>query len=149
MISLIALFVVLAVLLTLAFIVIVFFKTEIKNILAARKLKKQEFNCSQCGKCCSFTVVVGDFDVHQLKEAGFDTDSCVSTKFGVRHLTKTDGYCSFLENGACLGKKSCGIYNDRLYICRRFPYISYSGFNAIDTRCTEVQNMLNSLTNDK
>ena len=120
-----------------------FFKVEINNILAARKLKDREFVCSQCGKCCAFTVVVGDFDVHQLEKSGFDTGECVSKKLGVRHLTKIDGYCSFFKNNGCSGKKNCGIYDQRLYICRRFPYLTYAGFKAIDTRCPEVQRMLN------
>jgi len=121
----------------------VLFRTEVKNILASRKLASSEFSCSQCGKCCGFTVVVGDFDIHQLEESGQDLSHCVTSKAGVKYLTKTVGECYFVRGGkeySC--SKECSIYNDRLYICQRFPHLKYAGIKAIDTRCPEVQRML-------
>lgn len=134
--------VLIALALTGAAIIAVMFRTELRNIRAARKLKDQEFNCQQCGKCCGFTVVVGEFDKKQLVDSGRDLAECVTTKLGVSYLKKVSDACCFLTKGECDGKNSCSIYKDRLYICRRFPYLTYAGVKAIDTRCPEVQRML-------
>jgi len=123
-------------------IIAAMFRTELGNILAARKLKDREFSCGQCGKCCGFTVVVGEFDKKQLVDSGNDLSECVTTKLGVSYLKKEDNACCFLKQNKCSDKKQCSIYEDRLYICRRFPYLTYAGFKAIDKRCPEVQRML-------
>lgn len=131
-----------AVIITGAIIVAVIFHIELGNILAFRKLHGQEFNCKQCGKCCGFTVVVGEFDKKQLEESGKKLTECVTKKLGVSYLKKVGNACCFLETSECLEKKACNIYEDRLYICRRFPFLTYAGFKAIDKRCPEVQLML-------
>lgn len=120
----------------------IMFRKEIRNIRAARKLKGQEFVCAQSGKCCGYTVTVGEFDKHQMREAGFDPNENVTTRFGISYLKRVKGFCTFMKTDECSGKKSCGIYKDRFYICRRFPYLTYGGIKAIDTRCPEVQRML-------
>jgi len=118
------------------------FKTEIRNIMAARKLNGRKFKCGQCGLCCGYTVVVGNFDKHHLTEKGYQLDECVSTTCGVSRLKKVDGACCFLKDNPNGDGKACSIYEDRLYICRRFPFLKYAGIKAIDTRCPQVQTML-------
>lgn len=113
-------------------------KSELKDLSEypeeglAEIIKDVGFECDLCGKCCTRDfnghAFLLDSDVDRIRK--IDPDALVPAPFyeycdqhgrfyvsGYALRFKEDGKCFFLEGGRCR------IYNDRLAICRVYPYM--------------------------
>jgi len=92
-------------------------------------LTPKNFICNRkCGRCCIVTVVLLlDEDIKRIKKQGFSQDFFVDYEMlgeyrGKPSLKKNkDGWCVFLKKDK-KGIFSCGIYENRPQICKKYPF---------------------------
>lgn len=138
----------LAALIVCALGILFLFKKEIVAVLRARRVPRGTFVCSRCGECCGFTVTLTRDDVERLRKAGHDIDDCVIGKIGLRTLRREKGVCVFLEFDED-GVARCSIHEDRPDLCRRFPFATYLGRDAVDDRCPVIKERLEASDSKK
>jgi Fe-S-cluster containining protein len=86
-------------------------------------VKKKEFRCNRCGKCCSPIVTLSEDDIETIKQLGFnEKDFTMEDPFdsSKKVLKNERNRCIFLEMED--GKSRCKIYSNRPEICRKYPF---------------------------
>ncbi|HJO02049.1 MAG: YkgJ family cysteine cluster protein [Candidatus Woesearchaeota archaeon] len=115
------------------FIILFLLYSIYKKEIIALFIRKQEFKCKNCVKCCKLYVELNPKDIKRIKKAGYKEDYFVGTRKKGKVLKIINGYCVFLSvNG---GKSKCKIYSHRPNVCRRFPNVKIFSMKSYDPRC--------------
>lgn len=85
-----------------------------------------KFVCQRCGFCCGLDVRLYDRDIAKIEKLGYK-DFHTKNKLGT-FLKKKNGKCVFYN------KEGCSIYEQRPYICKKFPHESDG---KISYKCTQ------------
>ena len=75
--------------------------------------------CERCGYCCTFNVILTDYEISRIKKEGFNDFFIKDGKNNFITKRKEDGDCIFLER--INDKTSCKIYSFRPKPCRDYP----------------------------
>ncbi len=86
----------------------------------------KSFNCTHCGKCCSFSPKLNEVDLERIKKEGFIEQFFMEdvSEFRYKRMKMLNGKCIFMEVKD--GKSRCGIYSARPLACRIFPGAFYN-----------------------
>ena len=115
------------------FIILFLLYNIYKKHIFAFFIRKQEFKCKNCVKCCRLHVELTPKDIKRIKKAGYKKDYFVGTRKKGKILKMINGYCIFLFINE--GKSKCKIYSHRPNTCREFPNIKIFSVKAYDPRC--------------
>jgi len=96
-----------------------------------RELLQENFICSKCGKCCSMTLVVSNYDILKIKKQGY-TDFYEQDILGRNVLKMNNDKCIFLKEVD--GSFLCAVYEVRPKGCSDYPF-----FNNILMECDAVE----------
>ena len=96
-------------------------------------IRKQEFKCIDCVKCCRLYVKLTPKDIKRIKKAGHKEGYFIENTKKGKILKRINTYCIFLSINK--GKSKCKIYSRRPDICRSFPNIKIFNIKANDPRC--------------
>lgn len=95
-------------------------------------MKKDDFKCEHCGKCCRPIVVLSEKDIERIKELGYDESHFVEEDHfdqEKKALRQVENKCTFLDFDQ-FGRSFCEIYKNRPDICRKYPFL---GCNEVET----------------
>lgn len=92
-------------------------------------LSPDNFKCERkCGKCCiDYTVLLYKKDIERIKTLGYQKEHFVEyERIGPERgkpilKKKSDKWCVFLKKSES-GIFSCGIYDARPEICKKYPF---------------------------
>ncbi len=83
--------------------------------------KKENFECTHCGYCCTLTVLPTEKEIERIKAVGYDDKDFITVdRKGRKRLKQVNGYCYFLKVEH--GLSSCSIYPARPEPCKKYPF---------------------------